>query len=79
MFGTQVALVGFLQSQHVIKNEKTARNYVTRLQAMGGKLDALTAEMQRQSAAGVVLPPALVEKSLTVIDDTTHRPSTTGW
>jgi uncharacterized protein (DUF885 family) len=70
MFGTQVALVGFLQGQHVIKNEKTARNYVARLQAMGGKLDALTAEMQRQSAAGVVLPPALVEKSLVVVDDT---------
>jgi len=29
----------------------------------------VTAEMQRQSAAGVVLPPALLEKSLTVIDD----------
>ena len=70
MFGTQVALVGFLQGQHVIKNEKTARNYVARLQAMGGKLDALTAEMQRQSAAGVVLPSALVEKSLVVVDDT---------
>ena len=70
MWGTQVALVGFLQSQHVIKNDKTARNYVSRLQAMGGKLDALTAEMQRQAAAGVVLPPSLVEKSLTVIDDT---------
>lgn len=70
MFGTQVVLVGFLQGQHVIKNEKTARNYVARLQAMGGKLDALTAEMQRQSAAGVVLPSALVEKSLVVVDDT---------
>jgi uncharacterized protein (DUF885 family) len=71
MWGTQVALVGFLQGQHVIKNEKTARNYVARLQAMGGKLDALTAEMQRQSAAGVVLPPTLLEKSIVVIDDTT--------
>ena len=71
MWGTQVALVGFLQGQHVIKNEKTARNYVSRLQAMGDKLDALTAEMRRQSAAGVVLPPTLLEKSIVVIDDTT--------
>jgi uncharacterized protein (DUF885 family) len=70
MFGTQVQLASFMQSQHVIKNEKTARNYVSRLQAMGGKLDALTAEMQRQSEAGVVLPRSLLEKSLTVIDDT---------
>ena len=70
MFGTQVQLAGFLQSQHVIKNEKTARNYVARLRAMGGKLDALTAEMRRQSDAGVVLPPSLLEKSLVVINDT---------
>jgi len=70
MFGTQVQLASFLQTSHVVKNEKTARNYVARLQAMGGKLDSLTAEMQRQSAAGVVLPSALLERSLVVIDDT---------
>jgi uncharacterized protein (DUF885 family) len=74
MFGTQVQLASFMQTTHVVKNEKTARNYVARLQAMGPKLDALTAEMQRQSAAGVVLPPALLEKSLVVIGDTTAPP-----
>lgn len=70
MFGTQVMLPNFLQSSHVVKNEKTARNYVTRLEAMGDKLDALTAEMQRQAKLGVVLPTSLLEKSLTVIADT---------
>jgi uncharacterized protein (DUF885 family) len=70
MFGTQIQLPKFLETQHVVKNEKTARNYVARLVAMGDKLDALTAEMQRQAQAGVVLPPALLEKSLSVIDDT---------
>jgi uncharacterized protein (DUF885 family) len=70
MFGAQVQLASFMQSQHVIKNEKTARNYVSRLEAMGGKLDALTAEMHHQSAAGVVLPLSLVEKSIIGIDDT---------
>ncbi len=40
MFGTQISLVGFMQTQHVVKNEKTARNYVARLRAMGDKLDA---------------------------------------
>ena len=74
MFGTQVQLASFMQTMHVVKNEKTARNYVARLRAMGGKLDALTAEMQRQSAAGVVLPPALLEKSLLVIGDTIAPP-----
>ena len=70
MFGTQVTLPSFLQSVHVVKNEKTARNYVSRLEAMGEKLDALTAEMQRQAKLGVVLPPSLLEKSLVVIADT---------
>jgi len=69
MFGTQISLIGFMQTQHVVKNEKTARNYVARLLAMGDKLDGVTAEMQRQSAAGVVLPSALLEKSVAVIDD----------
>jgi uncharacterized protein (DUF885 family) len=53
-----------------VSNGKTARNYVRRLQAMGGKLDSVTAEMQRQAKAGVVLPPAPLERSLTVIHDT---------
>ncbi len=70
MFGTEVQLASFLQSSHVVKNEKTARNYVKRLEAMGGKLDALTAEMQRQAKAGVVLPISLLEKSEAVIADT---------
>jgi hypothetical protein len=56
-WGTQVQLASFLQSTHVVKNEKTARNYVKRLQAMGGKLDAVTAEMQRQAGLGVVRSP----------------------
>jgi uncharacterized protein (DUF885 family) len=71
MFGAQVQLPNFMETQHIVSNEKTARNYVARLQAMGGKLDEITAEMQRQASAGVVLPPALLERSLTVIHDTT--------
>lgn len=70
MDGTEVQLASFMQSSHVVKNEKTARNYVKRLEAMGDKLDALTAEMQRQAKAGVVLPISLLEKSEAVIGDT---------
>jgi uncharacterized protein (DUF885 family) len=70
MWGAQVQLVTFLQSQHVVKNDKTARNYVARLEAMGDKLDALTAEMQRQAKVGVVLPVSLLDKALAGIADT---------
>jgi len=70
MWGTQVTLASFLQSQHVVKNEKLARNYVLRLKAMGPKLDAVTGEMQRQAGLGVVLPLALLEKAELGIRDT---------
>jgi uncharacterized protein (DUF885 family) len=70
LWGTQVQLPNFLQSAHVVKNEKTARNYVRRLEAMGGKLDAITAEMLRQAKAGVVLPISLLERAESGIKDT---------
>ena len=70
MFGVQAQLPTFMQTTHVVKNDRTARNYVKRLQAMGEKLDQVTAEMQRQAQAGVVLPPSLLERSLVVIHDT---------
>jgi uncharacterized protein (DUF885 family) len=70
MWGTQVQLPNFLETQHVVKNSKTARNYVKRLQAMGGKLDAVTGEMLRQATLGVVLPISLLEKAESGIKDT---------
>ncbi|HEY4749831.1 MAG TPA: DUF885 domain-containing protein [Steroidobacteraceae bacterium] len=70
MFGTEVQLPGFMETTHVIKNEKTAVNYVKRLKAMAAKLDGETGEMQRQATLGVVLPPALLDRSLVVIHDT---------
>jgi len=70
MWGTQVGLPTFLLSGPVIKNEKTARNYVKRLQAAGGKLDAVTAEVERQAGLGVVEPISLLDQSLIGIADT---------
>ena len=70
MWGTQVGLTNFLLSTHVVRNERSARNYVRRLQASGEKLDAVTAEVQRQAAAGVVEPVALLDRALAGIDDT---------
>jgi uncharacterized protein (DUF885 family) len=74
MFGVQVQLPSFMETTHIINNDRTARNYVKRLYAMGRKLDEATAEMQQQAKAGVVLPAALVERSLTVIHDTVAGP-----
>jgi uncharacterized protein (DUF885 family) len=74
-FGAEAQLPGFLETVHVVKNDKTARNYVRRLEALGAKLDGITAEMQRQARAGVILPPALLERSLVVIHDTVGPPA----
>jgi uncharacterized protein (DUF885 family) len=70
MFGLEAQLPGFMETTHVVKNDKTARNYVKRLEAMGAKLDGATTQMQWQATQGVVLPPALLDRSLTVIKDT---------
>jgi uncharacterized protein (DUF885 family) len=74
MFGIEVQLASFMQTVHVVRNDKTARNYVARLQAMANELDQATAAMQRQAREGVVLPPALLERSLIVIHDTVAAP-----
>jgi uncharacterized protein (DUF885 family) len=70
MFGLEVELPGFMETSHVVKNDKTAVNYVKRLRAMAAKLDGATTQMQWQATQGVVLPAALLERSLTVIGDT---------
>ena len=73
MWGAQVQLPTFLETQHVVKNEKTARNYVKRLEATGDKLDAVTGEMLRQAKVGVVLPISLLDKAESGIKDTVNR------
>jgi uncharacterized protein (DUF885 family) len=70
MWGTNVRLIDFLLSSHTIKNKKTAETYVQRLEATGVKIDQLTAEMERQAAAGVVLPIALNERTVAITRDT---------
>lgn len=69
-WGTQVQLPNFLETQHVVRNEKTARNYVKRLEATEVKLDAVTREMLRQAKAEVVLPISLLETAESGIRNT---------
>ncbi|MDP9013151.1 MAG: DUF885 domain-containing protein [Pseudomonadota bacterium] len=70
MWGTQVQLPIFLETMHIVRNERTARNYVKRLEASGDKLDAVTEEMLRQAKLGVVLPISLLDKAEIGIKDT---------
>ncbi|MGO9802186.1 MAG: DUF885 domain-containing protein [Steroidobacteraceae bacterium] len=70
MFGVEVQLPSFMLTTHIVRNDKTARNYVKRLEAMGVKLDEVSAALERQARLGVVLPASLLERSLIVIHDT---------
>lgn len=70
MWSTNVRLPQFMLSSHTIRNRRTAENYVRRLEAMGAKIDAVTAEMKRQAEAGVVLPTALLERTVAITQDT---------
>ena len=63
MWGVQVQLPTFLETEHIVRNGKTARNYVKRLQATAQKLDGATAEMLRQARSGVVLPVSLLARA----------------
>ena len=63
MWGVQVQLPTFLESDHIVKNAKTARNYVKRLEATPDKLDATTADMLRQAKSGVILPLSLLDRA----------------
>ncbi|MBI1213544.1 MAG: DUF885 family protein [Alphaproteobacteria bacterium] len=59
LFGEHTSLPRFMQFSHSVYNEKTAKNYVARLNAFGTRIDQVLAETKRQAAAGV-LPPRFV-------------------
>ncbi len=62
MFGEQLQLPRFLQFSHQIKNEKTARNYIARLNAFGRRFDQVLAEIERQASLKVLPPRFVVEQ-----------------
>jgi uncharacterized protein (DUF885 family) len=71
MWGGQIGAVTFMIQSHTIKNRLTAENYVKRVEQIAARLDKVTAESQRQYKMGVVLPVSLLDKSFSVIKDTT--------
>src|SRR6185312_1596091 len=63
-FGIQKNLPNFMLSSHPITNAKLARNYVSRLRAMGPRLDAVTDDVARQAKLGVVPPDFIIAGSI---------------
>ena len=54
--GTQVRLVSLLTDLHPLRNRQDAENYLTRLRAMGSRLDQANAVMQDRAAKGIAQP-----------------------
>lgn len=62
--GVTVNLPQFLTDQHVIKNEKSVRRYVSRVNEFGRVLDEVRARVIDDRANGVVPPDFIIGKAL---------------
>ena len=60
-FGEHTSLPRFMQFSHGVFNDKTAKNYVARLNAFGTRIDQVLAESMRQAEAGVLPPRFVIE------------------
>jgi uncharacterized protein (DUF885 family) len=67
--GLQTSLPNFLLTVHVIRNLKTARSYVQRLEQVGEVIDQGIDEMQRQRRLGVTPPAAVIDRTMAVVAD----------
>ncbi len=62
MFGVQNGFPRFMAFIHVVRNEKTARNYVARLNAVGVKFDQVIGVVTKQAELGDVPPTFVIDK-----------------
>lgn len=62
--GAQTGYPDFMQFQHVVRNAKTARHYVDRLNGIGERIDQVNADIQRQAGLGVIPPDFSVDKTI---------------
>jgi uncharacterized protein (DUF885 family) len=65
--GPTVDLPQFLTDTHVIKNEKSVKRYISRLNEFGRVLDETRARVEDDRANGVTPPDFIIEKSLGVM------------
>lgn len=61
LFGPATVLAQFLTEQHTIASQEDAEAYLSRLQAVGHQLDQVIANIDRQSAHGVLPPRAALD------------------
>ncbi|MHA7873543.1 MAG: DUF885 domain-containing protein, partial [Hyphococcus sp.] len=63
--GVTVSMPSFLTDAHVIKNEKSAKRYISRLQEFGRVLSEVKVRVEEYRDNGVVAPDFIIEGALT--------------
>jgi uncharacterized protein (DUF885 family) len=71
IFGLHVMLVNFLTTIHPIRNERDAENYLARLALVPGCLDEGIAEAREATAARIVPPRFILERTIEQLDTLT--------
>lgn len=61
LFSAPITLPQFMENQHNVRNEADALAYVSRLHAIGPKLDQIRANFDLQAAHGVIPPQVALE------------------
>ena len=69
MNGLQTALPNLLLQAHVVRNAKTARSYVGRLEQVSVVIDQGLEEVSRQRALGVTPPVSVIDKTAAIAAD----------
>jgi len=75
MFGEQSGFPRFMQFSHVVYNEKTARTYVERLNAVGTKFDQVVDDVRRQAKMGDVPPLFVFDKVIAEMEGFVAKPA----
>jgi uncharacterized protein (DUF885 family) len=73
--GVQNNFPRFMQSQHVVRNGLTARNYVRRLNAVGAKFDQVIGALHRQAELGGLPPTFVFEKVIVEMQGFVAKPA----
>ena len=63
--GVTVNIPSFLTDAHVIKNEKSAKRYISRLEEYGRVLGEMRVQVESSRDNGVIAPDFVIEKALT--------------
>ncbi|MEX0645337.1 MAG: DUF885 domain-containing protein, partial [Parvularculaceae bacterium] len=68
LFGVNVSMPQFLTDSHVIKNEKSVKRYISRVNEFGRVLNELKARVEDDRLHGTVPPDFIIEKTLGVLN-----------